>query len=135
MTCLLICSLPAAHGGARDAAANPRPDPFAAASQPAPPLPRWRLDDEAVARAIRDTLAENPEMGKPISGKALSGDGHREFARRFSQAEKAHCMGPDALKHQPSSVEYGGWLFGVGGLFALPFWGAAIARGKCSWSR
>ena len=39
------------------------------------------------------------------------------------------------MKHQPTSFEAGGWVFGVGGQFALPFWAAAIARGKCSWTR
>ena len=133
---LLICDLSVAHARVQNLPAVTPQDPFAtAAPQPAPLAPRARPSDEAIARAIRDTLAEHPEAWTPSSGRALSGGAYSEFARQFSQAEKAHCMGPDALKHQPSSVEYGGWVFGVGGLFALPFWGAAIVRGKCSWKR
>jgi hypothetical protein len=42
------------------------------------------------------------------------------------------CLGPNALKFQPSSTVVGGWNIGVGGLFALPFRAAAIVRGKCN---
>jgi hypothetical protein len=36
------------------------------------------------------------------------------------------------LKHQPADFTAGGWNFGLGGILALPFWGAAIVRGKCN---
>jgi hypothetical protein len=40
-----------------------------------------------------------------VNGTALSGNPYREFARQFSQTRKAHCLGPDALTHQPHTFE------------------------------
>jgi hypothetical protein len=76
-----------------------------------------------------------PADAMPAGGTALSGGAYREFARKFSEAEKAHCLGPDALKHQPAGFSTKNWNFGFGGLAGLPFWAAAIARGKCNWTR
>jgi hypothetical protein len=98
-----------------------------------------RLSDEVISKAVRETLAEQAagQPGSPrlASGKALSGDAYRKFEQGFSEAEKPGCFGPDALKFQPSTkvVKAGGqdYVVGVGGLFALPFWAAAIVRGKC----
>lgn len=126
-----------------DAPAIPRPaqaDPFGAVeAQPVAPAPSARPSDEAIKAAVRQILDEMPAGAMPGSGTALSGAPYKEFARRFSEAEKAHCMGPNALKHQPHSTVvktiFGDFAIGAGGLFALPFWGAAIVRGKCSWSR
>ena len=99
-----------------------------------------RLSDEVISKAVRETLAEQAagQTGSPrlASGKALSGDAYRKFEKGFSEAEKPGCMGPDALKFQPSTtvVNAGGQGYNVGftGLFALPFWAAAIVRGKCN---
>jgi hypothetical protein len=107
-----------------------------AAEKPALSL---RLSDEVISKAVRETLAEQAagQPGGPrlASGKALSGDAYRKFEQGFSEAEKPGCMGPNALKFQPSTtvVKIGGqgYNVGVGGLFALPFWAAAIVRGKC----
>lgn len=100
----------------------------------APPL-SLRLTDAVISKAVRETLAEQPGSPKLSSGTALSGDAYRKFERGFSEAEKPSCLGPNALKFQPSTkvVKAGGqdYVVGVAGLFALPFWAAAIARGKC----
>jgi hypothetical protein len=95
-----------------------------------------RLTDEVISKAVRETLAE--QSGSPMlqNGKTLSGDAYKKFERAFSEAEKPGCLNPDALKFQPSStvVKAGGqeYVVGVAGLFALPFWAAAIVRGKCN---
>jgi len=112
-------------------------DPFALPDAPAPPTrPGARPSDEEIRKAVREVLAESP--GQTLSGgdpKVLSGGPYKEFARQFSEAAKPHCMGPNPLKHQPHTIETKSWVIGVGGIFALPFWAAAIARGKCNWSR
>jgi hypothetical protein len=99
-----------------------------------PPL-SLRLTDEVISKAVRETLAENPVSPKLSSGKALSGDAYRNFERGFSEAEKPGCLHPDATKFQPSSTVVkgpgGSYNVGVAGLFAIPFWAAAIVRGKC----
>ena len=104
-------------------------------AQPAAPAPSARPSDEAIRAAVRAVLEEMPADAVPAKGTALSGGAYKEFARKFSEAEKAHCLGPNALKHQPSHFSTKTWNYGFGGVFALPFWGAAILRGKCSWGR
>jgi hypothetical protein len=99
--------------------------------QDQPPL-SLRLTDEVISKAVRETLAEQKGNPKLQPGKALSGDPYQKFERGFSDARKPGCFGPDALKFQPSSTVVGGWNIGVGGLLALPFWAAAVARGKCN---
>lgn len=121
-------------------AADVSKDPFAL---PAPPAPAAaasaRPSDEAIRAAVRATLAEMPESPMLSKGTALSGGPYREFARSFSLAAKPHCLGPDPLKHQPHSTVvktiFGDFAVGVGGIYALPFWGAAVLRGKCNWTR
>ena len=106
----------------------------AAQPQAAPELPlRTRLTDEAIKQAVRETLAESPvRAGSAPSGDVLSADPYRKFSRGFTEAKKPSCMGPDALKHQPAEFRTKNWVIGAGGLVALPFWAAAIARGKCN---
>jgi hypothetical protein len=106
------------------------------AAQPTPPVAgtplRASLTEEAIRLAVRETLAETPApAARALSGEVLSGDGYRKFSRDFTEAKKPSCLGPDALKHQPASFSTKNWNFGAGGLLALPFWAAAIARGKC----
>lgn len=138
---LLTMLLPFAAGPAllvhADAPAASRPsDPFAAPSAPAAaPAPSARPSDEAIKAAVRAVLEEMPAESMPASGTVLSGGAYREFARKFSEAEKPHCLGPNATRHQPSGFSTKTWNYGFGSLFALPFWGAAILRGKCSWNR
>jgi hypothetical protein len=110
--------------------------PAAAQAPPAQPPLSLRLTDEVISKAVRETLAEHPGSPKLETGRVLSGDRYEKFSRAFSEAEKPGCLGPDALKFQPSStvVKIGGqdYVAGVAGLLALPFWAAAIARGKCN---
>ena len=100
--------------------------------------PRLRLTDEAIRKAVRETLAEEGRTGvKRESGRVLSADtAYQKFERGFSEAEKPGCFGPNATKFQPSSTvvntPMGKFNVGVGGIFALPFWAAAVARGKCN---
>ena len=115
---------------------NAQPDPFAlVGSQAAVPAPGARPSDEAIRAAVRATLEEMPYSAGPANGQVLSGGAYREFERKFSLAEKTHCLGPDPLKHQPHSITTKNWVFGVGGIFAAPFWAAAVLRGKCNWTR
>ena len=103
----------------------------AGAAQPPPSL-RARLSDDVVKQAVRETLAEGPrEPTAAPAGRILSGDRYQSFARTFSEAQIPSCLGPDALKHQPNKIETKAWYFEANGLMALPFWAAAIARGKC----
>lgn len=120
------------------------PDPFAIpATQAAAPAPGAtagaRPSDEAIKAAVRAVLEEMPVHAIPSGDAALSGSAYRAFARTVAQAKKTHCLGPDPLKHQPHSfvakTVLGDYVIGVGGPFALPFWGAAILRGKCNWTR
>ena len=91
-----------------------------------------RLTDEAISKAVRESLAEHPGSPARPSGKVLSGDPYQKFSREFSEARKPDCLHPDAMKFQPSSMVIGGWNVGLGGLFVLPFWAAAVVRGKCN---
>ena len=112
-----------------------------AAAEPAPvsekiteatPSLRSRLTDDVVKQAVRDTLADSPR--KPtsaLSGEVLSSDRYQTFSRDFAQAQKPSCLGPDPLKHQPTGFSTKNWNFGVAGIYALPFWVAAVVRGKC----
>lgn len=116
--------------------ADAPPDPFALPETPAAvPATSARPSDEAIRAAVRATLNDMPDSPMRSSGGALSGAPYREFERKFAFAAKPHCMGPDPLKHQPHSIQTRNWVFGATGIFALPFWGAAILRGKCSWTR
>lgn len=126
-----------AYADMQDRPANVGMAPFALQEAPAPPPKRGaRPSDEEIRKAVREVLAENP--GQAFSGgdpKVLSGGTCKEFGQQFSEAKRPHCMGPDALKHQPHTIETKNWVVGVGGIFALPFWAAAIVRGKCNWTR
>jgi hypothetical protein len=107
----------------------------AGAAEPAPaPTPslRARLTDDVVKQAVRETLAEGPREPKDApSGRVLSGDRYQSFARTFSEAQIPSCLRPDALKHQPNKIDTKDWHFEANGTLALPFWAAAIVRGKC----
>lgn len=115
-------------------------DPFAQPAAPtSAPISGARPSEEAIKAAIRATLDDMPLSAVPGAGDVLSSRPYREFARKFSHARKTHCLGPDPLKHQPHSVVVktvlGDYAVGVGGIYALPFWGAAVLRGKCNWTR
>lgn len=50
------------------------------------------------------------------------------FARKMDEAAVPSCWRGDAMKHQPPTIG----PINLGGLLALPFWGAAILSGKCN---
>lgn len=103
-----------------------------AAAEPAPTSLRARLTDEVVRQAVRETLAEGPLEARALpSDRALSGDRYQAFARTVGEARHPSCLGPDALKHQPNKIDTKDWHFEGNGIMALPFWAAAIVRGKC----
>ena len=108
------------------AAADPA---VTAPTDAAPSLPlRARLNDEAIARAVRDTLAESPsKMGTPGTGP-LRADPYADFGRKFEDARVPGCLRPDAFKHAPPHIG----PIGIGGIYALPFLAAAAIRGKCN---
>ena len=115
--------------GARAAEPEAAPPATPAAATPL----RARLTEDAIRLAVRETLAETPAPGpRAPSGDVLSGDSYRKFSRDFTEAKKPSCLGPDALKHQPASFSTKNWNFSADALMALPFWAAAIARGKCN---
>ena len=100
---------------------------------------KLRMDDPAVRDAIRATLADEPkratgrETGRDSGrdtgreGAALRADPLTAFTRKMDAATVPSCWGGDAMKHQPPTIG----PIALGGLLALPFWGAAILRGKC----
>jgi hypothetical protein len=93
---------------------------------------RARLTDDVVKQAVRETLAEGPsEPQAAPSGRVLNGDRYRSFSRTFSEARIPSCLGPDALKHQPNKIDTKHGHFEANGTMAMPFWAAAVARGKC----
>jgi hypothetical protein len=90
-----------------------------------------RLTDDVIKEAVRQALAELPKERQSHRDGVLGADTYQKFARDFSEAQVPDCLRPDALKHQPTSIETKNWVIGVSGIFALPFWAAAVARGKC----
>jgi hypothetical protein len=102
----------------------------------AKPAPRLRLTDEAISKAVHESLAESPRVMKEQSGKTLSGDPYQKFERGFSEARKPDCLHPDAMKFQPHSLSFKllgqDYVVEATGKIAIPFWVAAIVRGKCN---
>ena len=96
------------------------------AADAAPPSIRQRLDEDAIRKAVRETLAETPVPAKD-HGPVLRGDAYGKFERQFDDARVPSCWQPDAMKHKPPRIG----PIAVGGILALPFWGAAIVTGKC----
>jgi hypothetical protein len=95
-----------------------------------------RLTDEVISKAVRESLAESPRIPTQQSGKVLSGDPYQKFERGFSEARKPDCLHPDAMKFQPHSLNFKllgqDYVVEATGKIAIPFWIAAIVRGKCN---
>jgi hypothetical protein len=92
---------------------------------PAPTL-RERLNDPAVIRAaVKEAVAAKEPEGQ---AGVLRAGGNDSFARSFEEARVPDCLHPDAMKHQPAKIG----PIGIGGIYALPFWLAAVVRGKCN---
>jgi len=103
------------------AAVAQEPDALALQEQPKVPF-SLAFKDDAIAKAVRETVAESKAMEKAREGTTsaalsakgvLKGDQYDEFGRRFSEAQKPSCLGPEPLKHQPAGFTYGGWNFGL----------------------
>jgi len=87
------------------------------------------MTDPAISKAVRETLAETrPAPLKGDDGRVLRGDAHDKFTRQVDEAQVPSCWRPDAMKHNPPTIG----PINLGGLLALPFWGWAIASGKCN---
>lgn len=97
------------------------------ATEPRPSSIRPRLDEDAIRKAVRETLAETPVPAKD-RGPVLRGDAYERFERQFDDARLPSCWQPDAMKHRPPRIG----PVALGGILALPFWGAAIVTGKCN---
>jgi hypothetical protein len=95
----------------------------AQAADPAPLSVRQRLDDDAIRKAVRDTLAEKPDNPRLHEADTLRANRYDVFARQVEDATVPDCLHPDGLKRQPT--------FFLGGLLALPFVAVAKVRGKC----
>jgi hypothetical protein len=121
-------------GAAQPAAAQSPAAPDVAAETVPAELPlRLRLNEETIRQAVaeaRKEAGDKPDVAP--SGTVLSGGKYANFARDVQEAQKPGCFGPDALKFQPAGFKTKNWNFELGGLFALPFWATAIARGKCN---
>lgn len=126
MTLRLLASITATTVAVGACAQEKAGDPL----QPEPAVPT--LTSEAIKQAVRESLAAEPKSRheKPDE-RVLRSDQYTKFARAFSGAKIPSCLRPDALKHQPTSIEYKGWVIGVGGLPATPFWAYATLTGKC----
>lgn len=96
------------------------------AAPPAAPL-RVRVSDPAVIRtAVKAALAASPAPARD-TGRILSGDAQSGLSQAFDEARVPGCLNPDALKHQPAKIGF----IDLSGILVVPFWLAAVARGKC----
>jgi hypothetical protein len=107
--------------------AAPLPAGAETATQGAEPSMRARLSRDAIRNAVRETLAEAPAPRKD-AGPVLRGERYGAFERQVDEARVPACWHPDAMKHQPPKIG----PIALGGIFALPFLAAAVARGKCN---
>jgi hypothetical protein len=98
----------------------------ACAADQAPPHAA-RPDEEAIRKAIRETLDEKPDNPRLHEADTLRANRYDIFARRVDEATVPDCLHADGLKRQPTGI--GPIQFS--GLLALPFVAVAKVRGKC----
>jgi len=98
----------------------------ACAADQAPQLAR-RPDEEAIRKAIRETLDEKPDNPRLHEADTLRANRYDIFARQVDEATVPDCLHADGLKRQPTGIG----PFRLGGLLALPFVAVAKVRGKC----
>ena len=98
--------------------------PAAAQSQRTPAAAlRARPDDDSIRRAVRETLAEQPDNSRLHEADTYRANRYDSFARQVDDATVPDCLHADGLKRQPT--------FFLQGLLALPFIAVAKVRGKC----
>jgi hypothetical protein len=85
------------------------------------------MTDPVIQKAVRETLADS-RPGPLKEGQTLQGEAYDKFSRQMDEARVPSCWRPDAMKHQPPRLG----PINLGGILALPFWGAAIVSGKCN---
>ncbi|MES2347463.1 MAG: hypothetical protein V4641_07810 [Pseudomonadota bacterium] len=108
---------------ARGAAALPSPPPSP------PPASPPVLTDEIIKKAVRETIAENPQpLANRNAGAFSAGTAHDKMSAAFEQAKVPDCLHGDALKHQPAQIG----PIAVVGPYSLPWVIAAALRGKCN---
>ena len=96
------------------------------AADQAPPIV-WRPGEEAIRKAIRETLDEKPDNPRLHEADTLRANRYDIFARQVDEATVPDCLHADRLKRQPTGIG----PFRLGGLLALPFVAVAKVRGKC----
>jgi hypothetical protein len=106
------------------AAAGAEPVP---ARTPAPAAAPSRPGDEAIRRAVREVLDENPDNPRRHEPDTIRGNRYQGFAEQFSEAKVPDCLHSDALKRQPPRIG----PIAFKGLYAVPFVVLAKVRGKC----
>ena len=90
--------------------------------------PVW-LSDAAVKLAVREASASAPLPASSRRGQAYGADSqYRQFDLAFAYARRPDCLHPDGLKFQPAALGQ----IELDSEFAIPFWIAAIAKGKCN---
>lgn len=91
--------------------------------------PRYRPD--AMRAVVHTILQEERAQVQAIPARLSAGPQrdtrYEHFAELFSHAQVPHCLGRNALKHQPPKIG----PIAVGGILALPFLAVAAIRGKC----
>ena len=119
-------------------------EPDGLAVQDKSPVPfSLRFQDDVIAKAVRETVAESKENGKDAERMGttsaamdakgtLRGDKYEAFGRQFTEAQRPGCLRPDALKHEQTDIVTKNWVIGIGGILMLPLWAKAIVTGKCN---
>jgi hypothetical protein len=89
-----------------------------------------------MSKSVRESLGESARIPVQPPGKVLSGDPYQKFERAFSEARKPDCLHADAMKFQPHGLSFRllgqEYVAEATGKLAIPFWIAAIVRGKCN---
>lgn len=93
------------------------------AAAPPPGAARQRPDEDAIRKAVRETLDENPDPPRLHDAGTLRANRYDIFARQVDDAIVPDCLHPDGLERQNT--------FHLAGLLALPFVAVAKVRGKC----